>query len=123
MSENMGYADLFAYKKAFLLSMDIFRISKAFPKEEIYALTSQIRRSSRGVCGNIAEAYRKRMYPKHFISKLTDADGECSETEVWIEYALQCEYIDHATYKKLLKGYQEVGKLLGTMINKPYLFT
>ena len=123
MSKHRGYADLLAYKKAFQLSMEIFRITKSFPKEEIYALTSQIRRSSRAICSNIAESYRKRRYPKHFISKLSDADGECSETEVWIKYSFECEYIDLSTYEELLKGYEEVGKLIGTMINKPNLFT
>lgn len=122
MGSVRGYAELLAYKKAFQLSMEIFRITRSFPKEEVYALTSQIRRSSRAICSNIAESYRKRLYPKHFISKLTDADGECSETEVWIEYSFQCEYIDQATCEELLKSYKEVGKLIGTMINKPHLF-
>jgi len=123
MNKYRGYADLLAFKKAFRLSMRIFTITKGFPKEEVFALTGQIRRSSRAVCGNIAEGYRKRRYPKHFISKLTDADGECSETEIWIEYSLQCEYIDKTTYQELMNGYKEVGKLIGTMINKPNLFT
>lgn len=79
----MDFEDLLAYKKAFENGMNIFELSKAFPTEEKYSLTDQIRRSSRSVNANIAEAYRKRRYPKHFISKLTDADGENSETVVW----------------------------------------
>ena len=75
-----GFKDLKVYQMSYKLAMEIFRLSKSFPKEEIYSLTDQIRRSSRSVCGNIAEAYRKRRYPKHFTSKITDADGEASET-------------------------------------------
>ena len=89
----MDFKELLAYKKSFDLAMLIFEISKTFPKEETYSLTDQIRRSSRSVCANISEAYRKRRYPKHFISKLTDADGENSETNTWLDFALGCKYI------------------------------
>ncbi len=89
----MGFKTLLAYKKGFDLAMSIFEISKSFPKEETYSLTDQIRRSSRSVPSNIAEAYRKRRYPKHFISKLTDADGENSETNTWLDFAHACNYI------------------------------
>ncbi|WP_348647856.1 four helix bundle protein [Arenibacter sp. F20364] len=89
----MGYKKLLAYQKGFKIAMDIFEVSKSFPKEETYALTDQIRRSSRSVCANISEAYRKRRYEKHFISKLTDADSENSETQVWLEFAESCQYI------------------------------
>ena len=82
----MRFQDLLAYKKSFELAMDIFSISKSFPAEEKYSLTDQIRRSSRSVSANIAEATRKRRYEKHFISKLTDSDAENSETRVWLEY-------------------------------------
>jgi four helix bundle protein len=85
----MDFRELLAYKKAFDLSMEIFRLSKSFPTEEKYSLTDQIKRSSRSACSNIAEAYRKRRYIAHFISKLTDSDGENSETNVWLEFAYQ----------------------------------
>ena len=98
----MDFEDLLAYKKAFENGMDIFELSKQFPKEETYSLTDQIRRSSRSVNANIAEAYRKRRYPKHFISKLTDADGENSETAVWLNYALSCKYITNQEHFPLL---------------------
>lgn len=86
----MDFKKLLAYQKAFDLAMSIFEISKSFPKEETYSLISQIRRSSRSVNANMAEAYGKRRYPKHFISKLTDCDGENSETSTWLDYALAC---------------------------------
>ncbi len=89
----MDFKKLLAYQRSFDLAMDIFEISKSFPKEEIYSLTDQIRRSSRFVSVNIAEAYRKRKYVKHFISKLTDADGENSETSTWLDFAFECKYL------------------------------
>ncbi len=89
----MDFKKLLAYQKAFDLAMLIYEASKSFPKEETYSLTDQIRRSSRSVNANISESYRKRRYPKHFISKLTDADGENSETSTWLDFALACEYI------------------------------
>lgn len=89
----MDFKKLIAYKKSFDLGMAIYNISKAFPKEETHALTDQIRSSSRSVSDNIAESYRKRRHPRHFISKLTDADGENSETNVWLDYAFACEYL------------------------------
>lgn len=110
---------LMAYKKAFKLAMDIFEISKGFPKEEKYALTDQIRRSSRSVCSNMAEGYRKRRYIKHFISKMTDSDGENAETQVWLAFAYTCQYIEVKTYQKLIAQSNEVGKLIGHMINHP----
>jgi len=87
----MDFEKLIAYEKAFDNAMTIFETSKSFPKAETYSLTDQIRRSSRSVAANIAEAYRKRRYPKHFISKLTDSDAENSETVVWLNFALKCE--------------------------------
>ncbi|MEW4923056.1 four helix bundle protein [Algibacter sp. 2305UL17-15] len=118
----MDFKDLLAYKKAFDLSMTIFDISKSFPKEETYSLTDQIRRSSRSVCANISEAYRKRRYPKHFISKLTDADGENSETSTWLDFALACKYISSDDYSKCLAEGKEIGKLINYMINNPGKF-
>lgn len=118
----MDFTSLLAYKKGFSLAMEIFEISKSFPKEERYSLTDQIRRSSRSVCSNVAEAYRKRKYPKHFVSKLTDSDGENSETRVWLEFALACEYINKSTFDKLELESIEIGKLINYMILNPGKF-
>ena len=116
------YQDLLAYRKSVDLAMEIFNITKKFPKEERYSLTDQIRRSSRSVSANIAESYAKRLYPKHFVNKLTDSDGENLETRSWLEYAFKCKYIDEGLYDKLLKESQEVGKLIFYMINNPSKF-
>lgn len=118
----MRFQDLFAYSKSVELSMQIFKLSKSFPKEEIYSLTDQIRRSSRSVSAAIAEAYRKRAYPRHFASKLTDADAENSETQVWLEYSFRCEYISEEGFEKLKKESEEVGKLINYMILNPQKF-
>jgi four helix bundle protein len=114
-----GYNNLLVYKKAFKLAMDIFEISKSFPKAETYSLTDQIRRSSRSVCANFAEAYQRRKYPSHFISKLTDCDTENAETGVWLEFALACNYIKEDVYKNLIAKKEEVGRLLGDIIKNP----
>ena len=118
----MRFQDLLAYKKSFALAMQIFELSKSFPKEEIYSLTDQIRRSSRSVTANIAEAYRKRVYPKHFHSKLTDCDAENSETQVWIEFACSCNYISVEIYNELTLENAEIGKLINYMIFNPTKF-
>ncbi|MFP2996118.1 four helix bundle protein [Spongiivirga sp. MCCC 1A20706] len=118
----MGFKTLIAYQKAFDLAMEIFQISKNFPQEEKYDLTSQIRRSSRSVCASIAEAYRKRQYEKHWKSKLSDADSENSETQLWLDFALACEYISIEEKKKFNNLSEEVGKLLNFMINNPGKF-
>jgi four helix bundle protein len=118
----MDFKELLAYQKAFKLAMEIFVISKQFPKEETYSLTDQIRRSSRSTCTNLAEAYRKRKYPKHFISKLTDSDGENSETVVWLDFALACEYLNSEIHKSLYNECLEIGKLLNFMMNNPDKF-
>lgn len=117
-----NFKDLKGFIIAFDLAMDIFHITKSFPEDERYGLTSQIRRSSRSVCSNIAEGYRKRKYPAHFTSKLTDADMENSETQVWIEFALKCQYIDVEAAIKLNGKSDEIGKLLSYMINNPQKF-
>lgn len=114
-----NFKETTVFKKAFGLGMEIFRISKKFPKEETYSLTDQIRRSSRSVCANIAEAYRKRRYPAHFISKISDSDAENSETQVWLLFSLECGYIDKLTYQRLLDESEEVGKLLSHMMTNP----
>ncbi len=97
----MRFQDLLAYKKSFELAMEIFHISKQFPSEEKYSLTDQIRRSSRSVSANIAEATRKRRYEKHFVSKLTDSDAENSETQTWLEFSFACNYISKEEFNKL----------------------
>ena len=118
----MKFQELLAYKKSFALAMKIFVITKSYPKEEMYSLTDQIRRSSRSVSSNIAEAYRKRIYPKNFISKLTDSDAENSETQTWLEFSLACQYIDQETYSELTENCEEIGRLINYMINNPSKF-
>jgi four helix bundle protein len=113
----MRFQDLLAYKKSFELGMDIYTMTKVFPSEEKYSLTDQIRRSSRSVSANIAEASRKRRYDKHFISKLTDSDAENAETQVWLEYASACNYINKVDFERLTAKSIEVGKLLNYMMN------
>ncbi|HCN83126.1 MAG TPA: diversity-generating retroelement protein bAvd family protein [Sphingobacteriaceae bacterium] len=114
--------DLLAYKKGFELAMEVFQLSKKFPKDEIYSLTNQIRRSSRSVNANLGGAYRKRKYPNHFISKLSDADTENGETQVWLEFALACEYISIDQYQILSGKCDEISKLLVFMMNNPEKF-
>ena len=114
--------DLIVYKKAYLLAMRIFEISKTFPKEERYALTDQIRRSSRSVCLNLREAWAKRKYEAHFINKLTDCDGENSETDSSLDFARDCNYMSQEEHKLLTELNAEIGKMLGKMINNPKSF-
>lgn len=116
---SKGFKNLVVYKKAFNLAMEIFHVSKGFPKEEVYSLTGQIRRSSRSVCANLAEGYRKRRYEAHFISKMSDADMENSETQVWLDFAIACEYISQETYNDLTNKSEEVGRMLNHMIEHP----
>ena len=119
---DYSFKSLKVYQMSYELAMDIFEITKSFPKEEKYSLTDQIRRSSRSVCSNLAEAYRKRRYPKNFTSKISDADGEASETVVWINFSYDCTYINEEIKERLLKKYEEVGKMLGGMANNPEKF-
>ncbi|MBI3502908.1 MAG: four helix bundle protein [Bacteroidetes bacterium] len=114
-----GFRNLTVYKKAFALAMDIFKKSKSFPAEEQYSLTSQIRKSSRSVCSCIGEGYRKRLYPAHFTSKITDADMENTETQVWLDFALECNYINKTEYADFNERSEEVGRLLNHMIENP----
>jgi four helix bundle protein len=116
---NLTFKDLTVYKKAFELAMQVFEVSRNFPKEEKYSLTDQIRRSSRSVCSSIAEAYRKRRYEAHFISKTSDADMENSETQVWLSFAFECKYIDKTVLEDLINRSQEVGRMLNHMIENP----
>ena len=120
----MGYTytdfkDLTAYKKAFQQGCEIFDLTMSFPKSEQYSLTDQIRRSSRSVCANLAEAYWKRDYQRHFLLKLTDCLGENSETIVWLDFALHCKYINTEIYNKQIELNIAVGKLLSHMYNNP----
>lgn len=117
------FRDLTVYKKAFSLAMKIYEISKAFPKEERYSLTDQIRRSSRSVCVNVGEGYRKRQYPAHFVSKASDADMENTETRIWLDFAKSCEYINDKIKQDLESKAVEVGKLLNHMIENPEKYT
>lgn len=114
-----NFKDLTVYKKAFSLAMEIYHLTKSFPKDELYSLTSQIRKSSRSVCSNIAEGYRKRQYPAHFVSKISDADMENSETQVWIDFAFNCNYIDKNIKQGLENITIEIGQLLNHMIENP----
>ncbi|MBB6324575.1 four helix bundle protein [Algoriphagus iocasae] len=118
----MDYKQLLAFKKGFELAMLIFNISKSFPKEEKYSLTDQVRRSSRSVCACIAESYRKRIFPAHFKSKLSDADMENSETNVWLDFAHACNYIIDETHLDLIQKSEEVGKLINYMMLNPSKF-
>ncbi len=118
----MDFKQLLAYQRAFSLAMEIKNISDLFPKDEKYALTDQVRRSSRSVCANIAEAYRKRRYINHFISKLTDSDGENSETSVWLDFALECNYLSKSQYVDLVYKSEEIGKIINYMILNPTKF-
>ena len=114
-----NHTDLQIYQKAFDAAMRIFELSKSFPKEETYSLTDQMRRSSRSVCANLAEGWRKRRYEAMFISKLADAEGEAAETQVWLEFAVKCEYLKREEAASLYVVYREViGTLVG-MINHP----
>jgi four helix bundle protein len=117
-----GHRDLKVFQLAYKLAMDIFKASKSFPREEKYSLTDQIRRSSRSIAANIAEGFRKRQYPKMFVSKLADADGEATETQVWLDFSRDCEYISPELHAELVKGYEEVGKMLGSMMSMPEKF-
>jgi four helix bundle protein len=114
--------DLFVFQLSYDLAIKIFLISKLFPKEEMYGLTDQIRRSSRSICTNIGEAYRKRIYPKHFVNKVSDADGECSETLIWLEMSKDFGYLDQTTFEGLYQEYERVGRILGSMIKNPEKF-
>ena len=117
-----GHRDLKVYQLSYKLAMDIFNLTRAFPKEEIYSLTNQIRRSSRSVAANLAEGFRKRRYPNMFINKLTDCDGEASKTQVWIDLALDCGYMSKENHDRLTSGYEEVGRMLSSMIAHPEKF-
>lgn len=116
------HQELEVYKKAFSGAMSVFEITKSFPKEEIFSLTDQIRRSSRSVCANIAEAWRKRRYEAAFVSKLNDCEGEAAETQTWLEFSVHCGYLKKETDRELFKEYDEVISMLVSMIANKYLW-
>jgi four helix bundle protein len=113
-----GFRDLKVYQLAYKLAMDVFHITKAFPKDEKYSLTDQIRRSTRSVPANIAEAWKKRQYPKSFISKIVDASGEAGETEVWLDVSKDAGYLQAEKYDELITSYAEVNRMLYGMLSK-----
>ncbi len=113
------FKELDVYQNAFESSLQIFHLSKRFPAEERYSLTDQIRRSSRSVCANVAEAWRKRRYPAAFVSKLSDADAEAAETIVWLDQALQCEYLENSDHSNLADSYDHICAQLSKMMSSP----
>ena len=114
--------ELKVYQEAYSLAMEIFELSKQWPPEERYCLTGQIRRSSRSVCSNLREAWSKRRYKAHFTSKLTDSDGENSETDTWLDFAKDCGYLEENDHARLTEKCASVGKMLGSMLNNPTPF-
>ena len=116
MSKIVRHQDLEVYKKAFAAAMKIFDLCKEFTKEEMYSLTDQIRRSSRSVCSNIAEAWRKRRYENAFIAKLSDSEGETAETQTWIEFSVHCGYLKKEIGRELFKEYDEIISMIVSMI-------
>ena len=118
-----GFRDLKVYQLANSLAMQIFNETKTFPADERYSLTSQIRRSSRSVAANLAEGYRKRQYPAMFVSKLADCGAEAAETQVWLDFARDCGYLSIEHQKEFAAGYDELGRMLSSMIKDPKKFT
>ncbi len=123
MSSIRSYRELRVYQNAFESAMKIFEFAKTFPVEEKYSMVDQIRRSSRSVCANLAEAWRKRRYPAHFVSKLSDCESEAEETRVWLEFALRCKYINQVTFDELDSNYDLIIGQLVRMISEPEKWT
>ncbi len=120
MSERIeSFRDLNVYKLAIELQQEIFELTMTFPKKELYSLTNQIRRSSRSIGANIAESWQKRRYPAHFVSKLSDADGEQAETQHWLDTSLKCKYISNKDHQILLEKCKKIGRMLGKMMAEP----
>jgi four helix bundle protein len=117
------HTDLTVYNDAFAAAMRLFELSKSFPKEETYSLTDQVRRSSRSVCGNLAEAWRRRRYKAAFINKLNECEGEAAETQVWLQFATECGYLERSPAAELYRRYDDVIGKLVTMINSPDKWT
>lgn len=122
LTHAQSFRDLIVYKKSRQLQQEIFNLTRSFPKDETFSLSDQIRRSSRSIGANLAEAWAKRRYEKHFISKLTDSDGEQMETQHWIETAQDCGYIDQKKSSELIGKCLELGRMLGGMMEKSELF-
>ncbi len=122
MKHAESFKDLVVYQKARGIAKEVFKITKSFPKEEMYSLTDQVRRSSRSIGAQIAEAWGKRRYEKHFISKLTDADSEQLETQHWIEVAEDCNYVVHAQVLQIINKLSEIGRMLNSMMKKAKQF-
>jgi four helix bundle protein len=114
-----SHTKLESYRKAFEAAMELFAHSRGFPKEETYSLTDQLRRSSRSVCGNLAEAWRRRRYRSAFLNKLNECEGEAAETQTWIEFAVRCDYLDRQAATRLFKEYDEVLRMFVAMIKNP----
>ena len=123
MSQIKVHKDLSVFKVAYEAAMEIYNISKSFPKEEKYSLTDQIRRSSRSVPANIAEAWRKRRYPKSFVSKLSDSEAEAAETQVWLDFSLDCNYINREVHKALYDKYDYILSMIVKMTKHPEKWT
>lgn len=123
MAAIKSFRDLIVYQKAFDAAYQIFVFSKEFPKDEKYSLTDQIRRSSRSIAANIAEAWAKKIYPKAFVSKLSDSLAEEFETEVWLDFCLKHGYLDDNQYIALIKEYEQIRRMLISMINNSEKFT
>lgn len=119
MERIKTHRELKVFQLSFEAGMEIFGITKSFPKNEMYSLTDQVRRSSRSVSGNLAEAFRKRRYPKAFIAKLSDSEGEAAETQVWLDYALGCNYIDKEVHSALYDKFDHIIAMIVNMSNKP----
>jgi len=123
MNKIRSHKDLKVYQLAYEAALEIHEITKSFPQEEKYSLIDQIRRSSRSVCANIAEAFRKRRYPKNFVLKLSDSEAESSETQVWLDFSESFGYIDFKTHKELYDKYEHIIAMLINMGNKPESWT
>ncbi|MBL9187192.1 MAG: four helix bundle protein [Opitutaceae bacterium] len=113
------HTDLDVYRRAFAAAMRFFELSRKFPAEERYSLTDQGRRSSRSVCGNLAEAWRKRRYEAAFVAKLNDCEGEAAETQMWIQFAVECGYLERGPARELYAEYDDILGMLVSMINNP----
>jgi four helix bundle protein len=118
MNKVNSYRELEVYQQSFQFQQQVFELSQKWPRVEHYSLTDQIRRSSRSIGANIAESWAKRRYPAHFLSKLTDADGELQETMYWLVTAQACGYLSHGDHERLVSQIQAMGRLLGSMINR-----
>jgi len=114
-----SHKELIVYQLAFKTSMEIFFLSKSFPREEVYSLTSQIRRSTRSVSANLAEAFRKRRYEKAFTAKLSDSEAEAAETQVWLDYSLECGYLSSENYERIYNDYDKIIGMIVMMLQHP----